>query len=65
MPTTVAGLPIGLIILDARSMTVEETGLITGLPGRSKMPEVPIMIIGGQAETEECRRAVVRATNNE
>jgi hypothetical protein len=46
-------------------MTMEETGLITGLPGRSKMPEVPIMIIGGQAETEECRRAVVRATNNE
>ena len=31
-------------------MTVEETGLITGLPGRSKMPEVPSMIIGGQAE---------------
>ena len=38
MPATVAGLPIALIILDARSMTVEETGLIRGLPGRSKMP---------------------------
>jgi hypothetical protein len=65
MPATVSGLPLGLFVIDARTMTVEETGLITGLPGRSKLPEVPIIIIGGQAETEECRRAVLRATNNE
>jgi hypothetical protein len=65
LPSTMADISIGLFVIDVRHMTHEETGLLSSIPGRSKLVDCPVVIIGGAAEVEEARKAIVRASGNQ
>ena len=65
LPSTMADITIGLFVIDVRSMSHEEGGLLGNIPGRSKLVDCPVVIIGGAAEVEEARKAIVRASGNQ
>ena len=65
MEKSLSLLPFGMCVIDARSMSVEDAEVITSAPGRSRFLDVPVFIIGGVAETEVMKAAVLKACGSE
>ena len=65
LPSNTSNLPLKLIVLDCRSMSIEEGQLVTTLPGRSRMTDTPVLLFGEAGAVEEARKGVVRATQSQ
>lgn len=65
MPKTVLQIPISLCLIDTRGMSVEDTEVLLGVPGRSKFASVPVMLFGGVPETQVQKAAVMKACGGE
>jgi hypothetical protein len=65
LPRTVLKIPFCLCLIDARSMSVEDTDVLLSVPGRARFAEVPTFIIGGVAETDDQKHAVQKACGHE
>ena len=62
MPLSIGSLPVRVMVIDARGMSVEEGRMMDRLPGRSRYNTVPIFVIGGVREVEEAVRCIRRST---
>ena len=61
LPRTVSKIPFCLCVIDTRGMSVEDTDVLLGVPGRARFRDVPTFLFGGVAETEVQKAAVFKA----